>query len=222
MQVTDLQVLANASKTKEDDWEHKPYNVTSFILESRAHRAIIFLAAMSRTFTMKPGNHSIFDKLLRLRVAVAFLGEKDQYAWWSTRFLGTAGLRFLEFSYPRSAFAAGVTAANEAAKALHDRRIGKGRAFHLFRLPHTMEERLHALLFSPDVSKLTAIVASKNSAIGSLAEIGKDPKPAPEGPVRLGNEKILLSGATIPKLAAFYADAFQREKQTLPYFTAKE
>jgi hypothetical protein len=79
------------------------------------------------------------ESLFRLRLVVAYLGEKEQCAWWSTRFLGGKGKRFLEFNYPRSAFAAGFTAASEAARTFHDKRIGKGRVSHLFRLPHGIE-----------------------------------------------------------------------------------
>ena len=171
---------------------------------------------MARTKT------DVLDKLLKLRVAVAYLGEKDQCAWWSTRFLGSAGRRFLEFNYPRSAFAAGVTAASEAAKAFHDRRIGKGRVSHLFRLPHLFEQRLRAILLSPDDADLQSVLASKEAAILALTELSKDAASAPEGPVRVGDNKMLSSGAAIPKLAAFYASAFKTEKQTLPYFTAEE
>lgn len=162
-----------------------------------------------------------FEKLLKLRIAVAYLGEKDQCGWWSTRFLGSGGRRFLEFNYPRSAFAAGVTAASEAAKAFHDRPFGKGGIAHLFRMPHTLEQRLRALLLS-DGESFAAVVAKKETAIRTLSELGKDSLTAPEGAVRIGNTDLLSSGSAIPKLAALYVDAFEKEKKTLPYFTAEE
>jgi hypothetical protein len=87
---------------------------------------------------MSYSKNDVLYALLRLRIAVAYLGEKEQFAWWSTRFLGSTGRRFLEFIYPRSAFAAAVTSASEAAKTFHDFRIGKGRIYHLFRLPHLL------------------------------------------------------------------------------------
>jgi hypothetical protein len=166
--------------------------------------------------------NEVLDQLVELRVAVAFLGEKEQYAWWGTRFLGSTGKRFMEFNYPRSAFAAGVTAACEAAKRLHDRRIGKGRVSHLFRLPPVVEQRLRAHLLSPDCEAWCSIVASKEAATRTLADLGGHPATAPEGPVRIGNNKMLVSGTAIPKLAALYVDAFKNGRQTLPYFTAEE
>jgi hypothetical protein len=164
----------------------------------------------------------ILDALLRLRIAVAYLGEREQCGWWSTRFLGATGRRFLEFNYPRSAFAAGVTAAAEAAKAFHDRRIGKGGVSHLFRLPHITEQGLSALLLSCSDETLLSIVSSKQTAIRALADLRKELTASPEGPVRIGNNKMLSSGTVVSKLAALYADAFEPGKQTLPYFTADE
>ena len=136
--------------------------------------------------------------------------------------MSSTGRRFLEFTYPRSAFAAGVMAASEAAKAFHDRRIGKGRVSHLFRLPHLFEQRLRAILLSPDDGDWQSVLASKEAAILALTELSKDTASAPDGPVRVGDNKMLSSGAAVPKLAAFYANAFTTEKQTLPYFTAEE
>jgi len=162
------------------------------------------------------------DKLLKLRIAVAYLGEKEQFAWWSTRFLGPAGKRFLEFNYPRSAFAAGVTAASETAKSFHDQRIGKGRVSHLFRLPHTMEQRLRSKLLASDTSPFASIVASKDAAIHALAELIQDSISASEGPFRIGDSSEFSSESTISKLAALYSDAFQNQKQTLPYFTSEK
>jgi primase-polymerase (primpol)-like protein len=171
---------------------------------------------------MSSAGHLIPEIILKLRIAVAFLGEKEQCAWWSTRFLGSTGKRFLEFNYPRSAFAAGVTAASEAAKTFHDRRIGKGHVSHLFRMPHTIEERLRALLLSQDRGTLSAVVESKEAAIRTLADLSKEPVTAPEGPACVGNNKALLSGSAISKLASLYLDAFKSGRQTLPYFTTEE
>ncbi len=171
---------------------------------------------------MAKSSTNIVHQLLKLRIAVAFLGEKNQHGWWSTQFFGTNGKRFLEFNYPRSAFAAGVTAATGAAKSVHDRRIGKGGVAHLFRLPALVEQRLRALLLSSKAGSLPSLVASRETALLVLAELGDDTVSAPEGPNQLGDGKMLLSGTAVPKLAALYADAFKMGKQTLPYFSVEE
>ena len=113
---------------------------------------------------MRARNSDPFKALLTIRVLVAFLGEKDQFGWWRTRFLGIMGDRFLAFTFPRSVFAAGVTAASEAGKAFHDQRIGKGSVFHLFRLPQTLERRMHYVLLSSETQNLRALIARKDTA----------------------------------------------------------
>lgn len=163
----------------------------------------------------------MMEKLLTLRVTVAFLGEKEQFAWWTTRFLGQTGLRFLEFNFPCSAFSAGITATSEAAKNFHDKRIGKGQVFHLFRLPETIEQRLRALSLSLNSRRLLALLVNKEAAMHALFDLSKEPTTAPEGPVCVGTSKLLFSPASISKLAALYADAFSTAKQTLPYFTGE-
>jgi len=92
----------------------------------------------------------LIDKLLHLRILVGYPGEKDQGNWWDTSFLNKTGQKFLEINFPRSAFAAAVHSVTEAAKQLHDRRIARGRVFHLFRLPATAEEKFHLQLLNTD------------------------------------------------------------------------
>ncbi len=136
-------------------------------------------------------------------------------------FSASTGRRFLEFIYPRFVFGAGVTAASEAARKFHDRRIGKGHVTHLFRLPHTIEQRLRSILLA-DAGTLPLLIASKESALRELGRIrGKGAATAPEGPIRVGNTTMLVSGSTVAKLAGLYLDAFENSKQTLPYFTAE-
>lgn len=162
-------------------------------------------------------------ELLTIRILIAFLGEKDQFGWWRTRFLGAIGDRFLAFTFPRSVFAAGVTAASEAGKAFHDQRIGKGGVFHLFRLPQTLERRIHDALLSSETQSLRAVIARKDTALDTLAGFSRKGMRATEGPVCVGDSKLLLSGDAIPTLATLYEDAFNRSTRTLPYFTvAKE
>lgn len=169
---------------------------------------------------MTPEKDEILGMLLRLRIAVAYLGEKEQFAWWTTQFLSTAGLRFLRLIYPRSAFAAGVNATTEAAKVFHDRRIGKGGVSHLFRLPYVVEQRMSASLLSCEDS-VAPIVSSRQVAIELLNSLKNGPTKLAEGPVRIGSAKTLTSKEVVSDLAAFYCGAFEGGKQTLPYFTAE-
>src|SRR5262245_611851 len=90
---------------------------------------------------------SRIEQLALLRALIAFLGEKDQFAWWDCSFLCATGRKYLAITHPRSHIATGVMAACEAARRIHDNRIGKGRVYHLFRLPNATEQKLqrHAL-----------------------------------------------------------------------------
>lgn len=161
----------------------------------------------------------MIDKLLQLRILVGYLGEKDQFNWWDTAFLNKTGLKFLEINFPRSAFSAGVNSVAEAAKQLHDRRIGRGRVFHLFRLPAITEEKVHMELLNADPGPFLASIETKDNALRLLSRIAVSTLDAPEGPVQVGTLNKLLSDFAIEEMARHYYDAFESGKQTFPYFT---
>ena len=158
------------------------------------------------------------EQLLRLRILVGFLGEKTQFNWWDTNFLSPTGLKFLEITFPRTAFSAGCHSVFEAAARLHDARIGKGRVYHLFRLPPEIEESLHRLLVGASAPPSPGLV--KEKALRDLKCLSKGGLSAPEGPVQIGTVKNMASDFAIEELAQHYADAFAKGKQTFPYFSA--
>ena len=85
-------------------------------------------------------------ELALLRALVAALGERTTPPWWRTQFLTDVGLRALARVFPRTAPSAAVSSTTIAAQADHDKRIGVGRRFHLFRLPQDLERFLSAAL----------------------------------------------------------------------------
>ena len=157
-----------------------------------------------------------------LRALVAFLGEKDQFAWWDCSFLGSTGQKYLAITHPRSHVATGVMAACEAARRVHDARIGKGRVYHLFRLPHATEQKLQRYGLSEGAAALATALENRDKALHTLEGLAKDPDGTPDGPVRLGGAKTLMSSAIVGKLAGAYLGAFRSAKQTMPYFTATD
>jgi hypothetical protein len=159
-------------------------------------------------------------QLALLRALVAFLGEKDQFGWWDCSFLGLTGRKYLTITHPRSHVATGVIAASEAARRVHDARIGKGRVYHLFRLPHATEQKLHRHQLTEDASGLVTAFESKDKALQVLKALAKDPDGTPDGPIKLGGVKTLSSSTIVGKLAGMYLGAFRASKQTMPYFTA--
>lgn len=114
--------------------------------------------------------------LARLRGLVGFLGEKGQANWWDTSFLDSMGQRFLEFIYPRTALNAGIRSTTEAAKTLHDQRIGEGRVVHLFRFSPSLEEEISQLfLHSPEQLQLQDGLTTKEEALQLLSQLAKLP-----------------------------------------------
>ena len=51
----------------------------------------------------------------------------------------------MQINYPRTARNAALEAVGLAATKEHDEKIGLGRVYHLFRLPHELQESLHQL-----------------------------------------------------------------------------
>lgn len=164
---------------------------------------------------------TIIESLNRLRALVGYLGEKGQFGWWDTSFLNRTGLQFLEINFPRTAFAAGCKGVMEAAKRLHDERIGKGGVYHLFRLPTGFEEDLHHALLSADSSAYLAQIESSETAMEELRSMVADTVGAPEGPVQIGTMRGALRPGAIQEIAVHYYDAFRNRKMCFPYFVAE-
>lgn len=160
------------------------------------------------------------EQFLLLRATVGFLGEKEQFGWWDTSFLSPVGQKYLLITFPRSALPAGIEAAAQAARRLHDERIGKGRVFHLFRLPHGLEHRLHQAGLRAPLDSIRKSIESRDAALQVLESLSKPGEQPPEGPVRLGEAKALEGGAIVGRLAGIYLGAFKSSRQVLPYFTA--
>jgi len=154
-----------------------------------------------------------------LRVAVAYLGEKDQFGWWSTSFLSVTGRRFLALNFPRTQLCAGVTAVTQLAKGLHDQRIGQAGAFHLFRLPHGLEQDLHRLLTADSATRFAELIGGRESALTLLDVVAEGEGGGGAGAVRAAGLGQLTQRPSLRKVAAGYRDAFAAGYQTFPYFT---
>ena len=168
---------------------------------------------------MPQTDYRIIEQIAQIRVLVAFLGEKEQGNWWDTSFLGDTGLDYLRFNFPRTAFLAGVTSVSEAAKKLHDERIGKGRVYHLFRLPFNIEERIHEILRDVKEDTSKKLITNKEDALELLEGLIDSTVDAPEGPVQIGTSSRIISEFSVSELAKHYANAFKEDKKTFPYFS---
>lgn len=164
---------------------------------------------------------SPIPNLIRLRLLVAYLGEKKQMGWWDCSFLDSTGRSFLANPFPRTAFHAALRSATAAAVVIHDKAIGRNGAYHLFRLPVEGEEALDIKIASVAPETLLGLIASRETALDALSEMSSGTVPASTGPVQIGLEKQLSSAATVSTIAAHYLSAFKAGTKAYPYF-AKE
>jgi len=159
------------------------------------------------------------EDLINIRTIVGFLGEKPQFGWWDTNFLSETGLKYLNITFPRTAFSAGVNSVAEAARKLHDSRIGKGRVYHLFRMPEFVEQRIHIRLQDFDPYTLLTLFKDKNTALEKLRSMTDSSLEASEGPIQIGNWKNLFQLSYLKKVAKHYSYAFGKGIQIFPYFS---
>lgn len=173
--------------------------------------------------TSDPGkvNQSI-DQIALLRLAVGYLGQQKQSGWWDCNFLDVTGIRFLEATFPRTAWAAALRSTTEAACIVHDQALGRIGSFHLFRLPPVWEDQLEHALDRIDWSSFHNQIESRDIAMNILRQMGDAVIKAPTGPVQVGVEKRILTNTAIRELAAHYHSAFQDGIRCFPYFVPEK
>jgi hypothetical protein len=164
----------------------------------------------------------IIDQLALLRLVVGYLGQHKLSGWWDCDFLDTAGLRFLETVFPRTARAAALRSTTEAACIVHDKALGRIGNYHLFRLPPALEDRLENHIDEIDWTESGKQIDSRETAIAALKMLADAVIKAPEGPVQVGVERKILTGTAVHELAAHYHSAFQDGIRCFPYFAPEK
>jgi hypothetical protein len=159
---------------------------------------------------MIPNNHDVS----RLRVLVGYLGERQQSNWWPSSFLDRTSEAFLTPVFGHAVANARVVGVTEAARRVHDDAIGVGRAFHLFRLPETLEQELHRTL----AESKDAAVESAEAALEELKTLSSGEVAANPGPIRVGPLDMLADARWIPAVAGHYHAAFTAGVPSFPYF----
>ena len=160
-------------------------------------------------------------KLLLLRALVAALGERATPQWWRTQFLTDVGLRAIGRVFPRTTLRAALESITVVARADHDRRIGVGRKYHLFRFPTALEQSLiEAMLDDSLYAELTAILKkSQSDLLDALAKTATPRKTAAaEGPIRLGAPEHLVEPSGLEELAFHYRGSVETGRRVFPYF----
>lgn len=163
------------------------------------------------------------DDVLALRIAVGLLGEKDQFGWWPSGFLAPTSAAFLTPVFGKHSLQAKYQGVVEAARKVHDDRIGVGRVFHLFRLPETMEQRLFESFGAQETqSRLERVAHSPAAAKDWLAALAGEPLESKPGPVLVGGADRLDGNGWGKVLAAKYVSAFNSGIQCFPYFSGAQ
>lgn len=160
--------------------------------------------------------------IVRLRLAVGLLGEKEHGNWWGSMWLTQNASAFLSPVYGDRLAPARYHGVVESARRIHDDRIGVGQAFHLFRLPEGLERALHEAV----VMERAGASLAENTSAGSAAEVLADFSPTAletnPGPVWAGNPQDLEGDMWISILAGHYRSAFSSSTQTFPYFSERQ
>ena len=125
-------------------------------------------------------------QIIKLRAAVGLLGEKDHGNWWPSLWFTSSAVSFLTPIYGKRLDAARYQSLVATARLVHDTRIGVGRAFHLFRLPETLERRLQHTVVQNDAIDIRQVTQDRDDAENLLDEIAKPVETGP-GPIRVGS-----------------------------------
>ena len=65
----------------------------------------------------------IYKLIAELKLLIGYLGEKNQFNWWDSNFLGTSSGVFLIHPYPRTTLLAQYHGVSEAALLAHDESV---------------------------------------------------------------------------------------------------
>ncbi|MCP1675694.1 hypothetical protein J2T57_002844 [Natronocella acetinitrilica] len=153
--------------------------------------------------------------LIELRVLVGYLGEQEP-AWWASNFFAPTAEAFLSPVFGRSAKQAQYHGVLEAARRVHDERIGVGRTLHLFHLPEGFEQSAASLVADREKGAAHFEHTGSVEHVQARLEVLASPQKAQEGPLLVGDFGGNLE-EHLPTVAGLYLDAFRKGIQTFPY-----
>lgn len=162
------------------------------------------------------------EQLATLRAVVGYLGERDAYGWWQSSFFAPSSGAFLQPIFGRTQFVAQCSGVARAAAVVHDDRIGVGNVYHLFRLPEDVEQALHRILHTQELSqRIGALCASKEASLGYLRSEAVALDSPGVGPTRVGSTNDLRHQEAWRTVAAHYLHACSEGNEVYPYFADK-
>jgi len=161
--------------------------------------------------------------IIKLRILIGYLGEKNQSNWWSSSFFAPTSASFLNPIFGKTSFIAQYQGVKEAATRIHDEHIGVGEVCHLFRLPENIELSLFQLLHDEKfVSEIKEIIINKEKAQKALSNLIMSSLKIKEGPVLIGDIDDFLMGESLSDIANLYYSAFLNDVQVIPYCKDKK
>jgi hypothetical protein len=155
------------------------------------------------------------DSLVKLRLAIGFLGEREQFGWWQSSFFTQGSDAFLSPLFGRTQVLAQSNGVTQAAALIHDERIGIGNVYHLFRLPEDMEQNIHKALHE---IKPNQLFPTTEAALKYLQKLSVKPNQSSVGPTRVGDKKSLTNLGSWKLVTGLYTDAFEKNIEIFPYF----
>lgn len=155
--------------------------------------------------------------IVNVRLAVGGIGEQHQGNWWSSLWFAPNSKSFLTPIYGERTNVARYQAVTEAARRVHDERIGVGQAFHLFRLPESTERRLHDAVIYENVLDSASAIINASSAESFLADFDLISTTS-TGPICVGPISELEGSKWVKSVVGHYLAAFKSGQEKLPYF----
>lgn len=155
-------------------------------------------------------------RLLRLRLAVGALGEREH--WWGTSASDPSSKGILQNLFPQTWELASMSATAEAAKRVH-RGVLTHRAEHLFRFQTEIEQDLRHCLTTPVGKRIySQTLESYETAERTLEELADKGVHLREGAIDLGSTDPKDIYGAIGQMAANYLLAFRKGLRSYPYF----
>jgi hypothetical protein len=173
----------------------------------------------SHSPTTRSSGSQFGKDVVRLRLAVGMLGERTTPVWWQSSFMSQSASAFLEPIFGSKRPVAQYNGITEAARLVHDERIGVGRVFHLFRLPEATEQSLTEEINQDLFSEMEKDGSSDEWAMGVLQELASGESEPREGPVQISVIASMMNQFSLEDAASHYRKAFQRGVQVFPYFS---
>ena len=157
---------------------------------------------------------------LKLRIIVGALGERHHHHWWTTSFSDETSEMFLIPVFTKTHLLAQYYGIKEAACRIHDKYIGTGKVYHLFRFPEEIEHELQNFSLT-QIDLLADIFKSVKESeflIAELTRLAGEKKTSASGPISLGKTSVLSKSNAVEEISKHYLGAFSENTKVYPYF----